>query len=119
MTFLTFSEVTMDWYFNNKLPLVGPKNCAITKIASFCRILDLSTPLEPQKSVLWHHKDQNDVRTSGTWFAHTRHTLKTKNFGFGEISLKNSFCSTCAYNVPDVRTYLDGIIILKNKLKVF
>ena len=115
-----FTKVDYRILFNNKAPpLVGAKNCAITRIASFCRILDLSTPLEPQKSVLWHHKDQNDVRTSGTWFAHTRHTLKTKNFGFGEISLKNSFCSTCAYNVPDVRTYLDDITILKNNLKAF
>ena len=44
---------------------------------------------------------------------------KMKNIGFGEISLKNSFCSTCAYNVSDVRTYLDDITILKNKLKAF
>ena len=75
--------------------------------------VDLNTPLEPQKSVLYHHKDQIDVQTSGTWFAHTKHTLKTKNFGFSEISLKNSFRSTCAYNVTDVHTYLDDITIFK------
>ena len=106
--------------FNNKAPpLVGAKNCARTRIASFCRILNLNTALEPQKSILWHHKDNNDVWTSGTWSAHTRHTPKTLIFGFREISLQNSFCSTSAYNVPDVCIYFFDITILKYELKAF
>ena len=50
---------------------------------------------------------------------HTRHTPKTLIFGFREISLKNSFYSTCAYNVPDVREYFLDITILKYELKAF
>ena len=100
-------------------PLVGAKTLEIARKASFCRKNNRKPALEPPKCVFSSCKQYNDVRTSGTWSAHTRHTPKTKIFGFGEILLQNSFWSTCAYNVPGGCRYFYFITVLKYELKAF
>ena len=96
-----YSEWEIDIYrilFNKSTPLprVGAQTFEITRETSFCRILDRDTALEPPRCVFLSYKHHNDVRTSGTWYAHTRHMQKAKIFDFCEILLKNPFSYVCA-----------------------
>ena len=61
-------------------PLGETQIFEITRKSSFCRRETYDTALEPPKCVFSSYKKHNDVRTSGTWSAHTRHTLKTMIF---------------------------------------
>ena len=73
--------VTESCLIKRPPPLVETQIFEIIRKASFCRRETCDTALEPPKCVLSSYKKHNDVRTSGTWSAHTRHTLKMEIFG--------------------------------------